>query len=278
MEFDFSKINLEALIIKHGLQIVYALVALIIGWFVVGLISRFIKKALKKGVQDAALSNFLNSLINVALKVFLFIIVASILGINTTSFAAVIGAAGLAIGLALQGSLSNFAGGVLIILLKPYRIGEFIEAKGMLGTVKDIQIFYTLLNTTDNKLIIIPNGELSNSPITNYSREPIRRVDITIGIGYGDDIKTAKDILSKSANAHPLVLKEGEEKAPSNPVIVVSSLGDSSVNIAVRSWAKTSDYWTVHNDLIEELKYKMDEAGIEIPFPQRTVWMKNENS
>ena len=240
--------------------------------------SGFIKKALKKGVQDAALSNFLNSLINVALKVFLFIIVASILGINTTSFAAVIGAAGLAIGLALQGSLSNFAGGVLIILLKPYRIGEFIEAKGMLGTVKDIQIFYTLLNTTDNKLIIIPNGELSNSPITNYSREPIRRVDITIGIGYGDDIKTAKDILSKSANAHPLVLKEGEEKAPSNPVIVVSSLGDSSVNIAVRSWAKTSDYWTVHNDLIEELKYKMDEAGIEIPFPQRTVWMKNENS
>jgi small conductance mechanosensitive channel len=278
MDFDIKKLNIEALIIKHGLQVIYALFALIIGWFVVGLISRLVKKALQKGVQDAALSNFLNTLINVALKVFLFIIVASILGINTTSFAAVIGAAGLAIGLALQGSLSNFAGGILILLLKPYRIGEFIEAKGMLGTVKDIQIFYTLLNTTDNKLIIIPNGELSNSPITNYSREAIRRVDITIGISYGDDIRTAKEIMSKTATAHPLVLKEGEEKAPSNPIIVVTSLGDSSVNIAVRSWAKTPDYWTVHNDLIEELKYKMDEAGIEIPFPQRTVWMKNESN
>ncbi|WP_338760757.1 mechanosensitive ion channel domain-containing protein [Bernardetia sp. ABR2-2B] len=277
MEFDLSKIKIEELVVTYGLQVVYALVALIIGWIIVGFISSLIKKALKKGVPDPALSNFLSSIIGVLLKVLLFIVVASIVGIDTTSFAAIIGAAGLAIGLALQGSLSNFAGGVLIILLKPYRIGEFIEAKGMLGTVKEIQIFYTLLNTTDNKLIIIPNGELSNSPITNYSREPIRRVDITIGIGYGDDIKKAKEIMSKSANAHPLVLKEGEQKAPSNPIIVVTSLGDSSVNIAVRSWAKTPDYWAVHNDLIEELKYKMDEAGIEIPFPQRTVWMKNDN-
>ena len=276
MDFDIKKINIEALILKHGLQIIYAIIALIIGWFLANFINRLIKKALHKSIHDVALANFLSSIVNVALKILLFVIVASILGINTTSFAAILGAAGLAIGLALQGSLSNFAGGVLIILLKPYRIGEFIEAKGMLGTVKAIQIFYTLLNTTDNKLIIIPNGELSNSPITNYSREPIRRVDITIGISYGDDIKTAKEIMSKSANAHPLVLKEGQENAPSNPIIVVTSLGDSSVNIAVRSWAKTSDYWTVHNDLIEELKYKMDEAGIEIPFPQRTVWMKNE--
>lgn len=276
MDFDIKKVNIEALILKHGLQVLYAIVALIVGWFLVGFISKIVKKALEKGVEDDALSNFLYSVINIALKIFLFVIVASILGINTTSFAAIIGAAGLAIGLALQGSLSNFAGGVLIILLRPYRIGEFIEAKGMMGTVKSIQIFYTMLNTTDNKLIIIPNGELSNSPITNYSREPIRRVDITIGIGYGDDIKTAKEIMSKSANAHPLVLKEGQENAPSNPVIVVTSLGDSSVNIAVRSWSKSENYWTVHNDLIEELKYKMDEANIEIPFPQRTVWMKTE--
>lgn len=278
MDFDIKKVNIEALILKHGLQVIYAIVALVIGWFLANFINKLIKKALHKTINDLALANFLSSIINVALKIFLFVIIASILGINTTSFAAIIGAAGLAIGLALQGSLSNFAGGVLIILLKPYSIGEFIEAKGMIGTVKSIQIFYTMLNTTDNKLIIIPNGELSNSPITNYSREPIRRVDITIGIGYGDDIKTAKEIMSKSANAHPLVLKEGEEKAPSNPTVIVTSLGDSSVNIAVRSWAKTPDYWTVHNDLIEELKYKMDEANIEIPFPQRTVWMKNENS
>ncbi len=275
MNFDITKVNIEALILKHGLQVIYAILALIVGWFLANFINRIIKKALNKSVQDLALANFISSLINVALKVFLFIIVASILGINTTSFAAVVGAAGLAISLALQGSLSNFAGGVLIILLKPYRIGEFIEAKGMSGTVKSIQIFYTLLNTTDNKLVIIPNGELSNSPITNYSREPIRRVDITIGISYGDDIKTAKDIMSESANAHSLVLKEGI--APSNPTVIVTSLGDSSVNIAVRSWAKTEDYWAVHNDLIEELKYKMDEANIEIPFPQRTVWMKNDN-
>ncbi|WP_338814941.1 mechanosensitive ion channel family protein [Bernardetia sp. Wsw4-3y2] len=275
MDFDIKNINIEELLVTYGLKVVYALIALVIGWVVVGFIIKLIKKALHKAINDLALANFLTSIIGVLLKVLLFIVVASIVGIDTTSFAAIIGAAGLAIGLALQGSLSNFAGGVLIILLKPYRIGEFIEAKGMLGTVKEIQIFYTLLNTTDNKLIIIPNGELSNSPITNYSREPIRRVDITIGISYGDDIKTAKEIMSKSANAHPLVLKEGD--APSNPVIVVTSLGDSSVNIAVRSWAKTPDYWSVHNDLIEELKYKMDEAGIEIPFPQRTVWMKTEN-
>lgn len=276
MDFDIKKINLETLLVTYGLNILYALIALVVGWFVVNFINKLIKKALLRGIHDVALANFLSSIINVLLKVLLFIVVASIVGIDTTSFAAIIGAAGLAIGLALQGSLSNFAGGVLIILLKPYRIGEYIEAKGMSGTVKSIQIFYTLLNTVDNKLIIIPNGELSNSPITNYSREPIRRVDITIGISYGDDIKTAKEIMSNSANAHPLVLKEGD--APSNPVVVVKSLGDSSVNLAVRSWAKTPDYWTVHNDLIEELKYKMDEAGIEIPFPQRTVWLKNEEN
>jgi small conductance mechanosensitive channel len=276
MDFDIKKLNIEALILKHGLQIIYAIVALVIGWFIANFINRLIKKGLHKSINDLALANFLSSLVNVALKIILFIIVASIVGINTTSFAAILGAASLAIGLALQGSLSNFAGGILIILLKPYSIGEFIEAKGMTGTVKSIQIFYTLLNTTDNKLIIIPNGELSNSPIINYSREPIRRVDITIGISYGDDIRTAKEIMSKTANAHPLVLKE--DHAPSNPIIVVTSLGDSSVNIAVRSWAKTPDYWSVHNDLIEELKYKMDEAGIEIPFPQRTVWMKTEGN
>jgi small conductance mechanosensitive channel len=278
MNFDIKKLDIEALLLKHGLQVIYAIIALVIGWFLANFINRLIKKALRKSIQDVALANFLSTLVNVALKILLFVIVASILGINTTSFAAILGAAGLAIGLALQGSLSNFAGGILILLLKPYRIGEFIEAKGMSGTVKEIQIFYTLLNTTDNKLVVVPNGELSNSPIINYSREPIRRVDITIGISYGDDIRTAKEIMSKTANAHPLVLKEGEEKAPSNPTIIVASLGDSSVNIAVRSWVKTENYWTVHNELIEELKYKMDEAGIEIPFPQRTVWMKTESN
>ncbi len=274
MDFNIKNINIEALLVTYGLKVLYAIIALVLGWIIVNFVSKLIKKGLHKAIQDIALANFLNSIIGVFLKILLFIIVASILGINTTSFAAILGAAGLAIGLALQGSLSNFAGGILILLLKPYRIGEFIEAKGMTGTVKEIQIFYTLLNTTDNKLIIIPNGELSNSPITNYSREPLRRVDITVGIGYGDDIRTAKEIMSKAANAHPLVLKEGD--APANPTIIVASLGDSSVNIAVRSWAKTPDYWTVYNELIEELKYKMDEAGIEIPFPQRTVWMKNE--
>lgn len=276
MDFDIKKINFEALLVTYGLKVLYAIIALVLGWILVSFISKLIKKGLYKAIQDIALANFLNSIIGVFLKILLFIIVASILGINTTSFAAILGAAGLAIGLALQGSLSNFAGGILILLLKPYRIGEFIEAKGMTGTVKEIQIFYTILNTTDNKLIIIPNGELSNSPIINYSREPLRRVDITIGIGYGDDIRTAKEIMSKAANAHPLVLKEGD--APSNPTVIVASLGDSSVNISVRSWAKTPDYWTVYNELIEELKYKIDEAGIEIPFPQHTVWMKNDSN
>lgn len=275
MNFDIKNINIEELIVTYGLRVVYAIIALVVGWIIVSFISKLTKRALKKAMPDQALANFLSSIIDVLLKILLFIIVASVVGIDTTSFAAILGAAGLAVGLALQGSLSNFAGGVLILLLKPYKAGEFIEAKGMSGIVKEIQVFYTLLNTTDNKLIIIPNGELSNSPITNYSREPIRRVDITIGISYGDDIKTAKEIMTKAANAHPLVLKEGD--APANPAILVTSLGDSSVNIAVRSWVKTVDYWTVYAELIEELKYKMDEAGIEIPFPQRTVWMRNED-
>ncbi|AFM04243.1 small-conductance mechanosensitive channel [Bernardetia litoralis DSM 6794] len=272
MNFDFQNLKVEELVVTYGLPILYALATLVIGWIIVGFINGIAKKALKKSVPDVALANFLSSIIGVLLKVLLFIVVASIVGIDTTSFAAIIGAAGLAIGLALQGSLSNFAGGVLILLLKPYKIGEFIEAKGMLGVVKEIQVFYTLINTTDNKLVIIPNGELSNSPIINYSREPIRRVDITIGIGYGDDIRTAKDIMLKTAAAHSLVLK-----GDNAPAVLVGSLGDSSVNIILRAWANTDDYWTVHNDLIEELKYKMDEAKIEIPFPQRTVWMKNDN-
>lgn len=276
MDFNLENLNIEELVVTYGLQVVYAIIALIIGWIIVGFISNLAKKAFKKAIPDVALANFLSSIVGVLLKVLLFIVVASVVGIDTTSFAAIIGAAGLAVGLALQGSLSNFAGGVLILLLKPYKIGEFIEAKGMSGVVKEIQVFYTLLNTVDNKLVIIPNGELSNSPITNYSREPIRRVDITMGIGYGDDIKTAKEIMTKVANSHPLVLKEGE--APADPAILVTSLGDSSVNIAVRSWAKTADYWTVYTQILEELKYKMDEAGIEIPFPQRTVWMKNDSN
>jgi len=187
------------------------------------------------------------------------------LGIETTSFIAVLGAACLAIGLALQGSLANFAGGVLILIFRPYKVGDFVEAAGQSGIVKSIEIFSTVLTTGDNKTIILPNGSISNSAVINYSTQETRRVDLVFGIGYDDDIRKAKDLLGALINADKRILKDPE------PMVVVSNLGDSSVDITTRSWVNAADYWGVYFDLVENVKLAFDEEGISIPYPQTDV-------
>ena len=223
-----------------------------------------------KGKVEISLQRFLISLIAVGLKVLLLISVASMVGIATTSFIAMLGAATFAVGMALQGSLSNFAGGVLILLLKPFKVGDAIEAQGFVGKVHEIQIFNTLVKTFDNKMIYIPNGSLSNGNITNYSQEPIRRVDMTFGISYGDDIKKAKDILTKLVNADTRILKDPA------PLIAVSNLGDSSVDFAVKVWCDTAEYWNIYFDMLENVKLTFDQENISIPFPQTDVHLFKE--
>ncbi len=253
--------QLKEVVIDYAPKIVAALVILIIGLFVINMIVRLAKSIMKKRGLDATLQKFLGNLLSWTLKILLFVVVASKLGVETTSFAAVIGAAGLAIGLALQGSLSNFAGGVLIMIFKPFKIGDLIEAQGVIGVVKEIQIFTTQLNTPTNKLAIIPNGSLSNGNIINYSAEGILRVDHVIGVSYDADIKQTKEVLMKVMQDNSKVLKDPA------PAVTVSELADSSVNFAVRPWTKTADYWDVYFDVLENAKIALDAAGIEIPYP-----------
>lgn len=242
-------------------KVIAALVILIIGLFAIGMIVRLAKRLMKKRGIDATLQKFLGNLLGWVLKILLFVVVASKLGVETTSFAAVIGAAGLAIGLALQGSLSNFAGGVLIMIFKPFKIGDLIEAQGVIGVVKEIQIFTTKLNTPGNKLAIIPNGSLSNGNILNYSAEGVLRVDHVIGVSYDADIKKTKEVLMKVMNNNSKVLKDPV------PTVNVSELADSSVNFAVRPWTTTENYWDVYFEVLEDAKIALDAAGIEIPYP-----------
>jgi small conductance mechanosensitive channel len=249
------------IVVDYAPKIVAALVILIIGLFVINMIVRLAKRIMKKRGIDATLQKFLGNLLGWTLKILLFVVVASKLGMETTSFAAVIGAAGLAIGLALQGSLSNFAGGVLIMIFKPIKIGDLIEAQGVTGVVKEIQIFTTQLNTPGNKLAIIPNGALSNGNIINYTAEGTLRIDHVIGVSYDADIKQTKDVLMKVLTANSKVLKDP------TPTVNVFELADSSVNFAVRPWVNAADYWDVYFDVLEDAKIALDAAGIEIPYP-----------
>jgi small conductance mechanosensitive channel len=248
-----------------------ALLWLVIGWWLIKIVIRYLKRFFQKSNHDPALVKFLLNLANGILLVLLLISVVGMLGIETTSFIAILGAAGLAIGLALQGSLSNFAGGVLILLLKPFRLGDWIEVNGISGSVKDISMFYTKLNTFGNQLAIIPNGELSNENIINYSAEDKRRDAITIGISYDSNIKLAKDVLMD-------LLKEQEDilEDPA-PAVVVTELADSAVNLSVRFWAKNDVFWDRHWYTIEEAKTRLEAAGISIPFPQRDVHFFNHS-
>lgn len=247
-----------------------ALVILIVGLQVIRFLSKSFNKILTKRNVDESLKPFLKSLFYNILFILLILSVLSTVGIQMTSFVAILGAAGLAVGLSLQGTLQNFAGGVIILTIKPFKIGDFIEAQGFAGTVKAIYIFNTVLNTPDNKRIVIPNGKLSNESVTNYSAEDTRRVDMVFGIGYGDDIKKAKEVLERIVKSDERVL---EEPAYS---IKVASLGDSSVNFNVRPWVKTDDYWGLYWDFQERVKLEFDKEGISIPFPQRDVHIYNE--
>ncbi|MEE4257444.1 MAG: mechanosensitive ion channel domain-containing protein [Bacteroidales bacterium] len=252
-------------ITDYGPRVLGALVVLILGLWLISWITKLTKKGFRKGKVDESLIPFLASLVNWTLKALLFISVASMIGIATTSFIAVIGAAGLAIGLALQGTLGNFAGGVIILLFKPYKVGDLIEAQGFLGVVEEIQIFVTKMRSPQNELIIIPNGAISNGSLQNYTETPHRRVDCTIGISYDSDIKKAREVLMGVLTSHPKVLKDPE------PVVMVSNLGDSSVDLAVRPHVDPADYWDVYFYIYEEGKIALDKAGITIPFPQRDV-------
>ena len=253
------------MLMEYGPQLILAIVVLVIGLWIINRFVSLIRKTMESRGVDAALRGFLASLFNVTFKALLLISVAGMVGIETTSFIAILGAAGLAIGLALQGTLANFAGGVLVLLFKPYRVGDFIDAQGVLGTVSEIQIFNTVLKTGDNKVIIVPNGAISNGIITNYSRESTRRVDFVFGIGYDDDIDRAKTVLNRLISADDRILSDPE------PLVVVSELAGSSVNFTVRAWVQAADYWGVYFAMTEKVKIAFDQEGISIPYPQTDV-------
>ena len=252
---------IKNLLIEYSPKVLTALFILIIGLFIIQMIIKMSKKLMEKRNVDETLQKFLINLLGWTLKILLFVSVVAKLGIETTSFAAILAAAGLAIGLALQGSLTNFAGGALIMIFKPFKIGEIIEAQGELGVVKEIEIFTTKLVGLSNKEIIIPNGALSNGNIINYTSLGTRRVDLVFGVGYDSDIKESKNVLMNILKSHPKILDTPE------PTVTVLELADSSVNFAVRPWCKTEDYWKVYFDVTEQTKIELDKAGIEIPYP-----------
>ena len=261
--------KLEEILVDYTPKVLTALAILIIGLFAIKLIVNASKKIMKKRDVDITLQKFFSNLLGWTLKILLFVTVVSKLGVATTSFAAIIGAAGLAVGLALQGSLANFAGGALIMIFKPFKIGDLIEAQGEIGVVKEIEIFTTKLIGLSNKEIIIPNGSLSNGNIVNYSATGTRRVDLVFGVGYDSDIKQTKDVLMNVLTSHPKVLKDPA------PTVNVLELADSSINFAVRPWSTTADYWDVYFDITENVKEALDKAGIEIPYPHQ-VEIKKE--
>jgi len=259
--------QLQAVVADYGLQVIGALATLIIGIWIAKLLAKSLGKVLNKREVDPILVKFLVSLAKVGLITFVIISAAAQIGIQTASFVAIIGAAGLAIGFALQGSLSNLAAGVMLIIFKPVKVGDYIEGGGAAGSVEAVGIFITTLLTPDNKVVYIPNSTLTGGNITNYSAKDTRRVDMVFGIGYSDDIDKAKKVIDEVLSADARVLKYPA------PQIVVSELADSSVNFNVRPWVKTSDYWGLYFDTTEMIKKKFDEQNISIPFPQRDVHM-----
>ena len=246
-------------------NVIMAIIIFFVGLWVIRLINRMVRGFFKRKDYDETLESFLQSFISIALKVMLFVLVVTQLGVKTSSLVAIIGAAGLAIGLALQGSLANFAGGVLILIFKPFKVGDFISAQGVDGTVKEISIFNTKLNTFGNQIAIIPNGQLSNDNIINYNMESTRRDKIDVGIGYGSNIKEAKEILLQICAENENINKEPA------PEVYVGNLGDSSVDLTLRFWANNDVFWPAHFYVMEEIKLRFDAAGIEIPFPQRVM-------
>jgi small conductance mechanosensitive channel len=255
----------KGLLAQYGVRVVAAIAILIVGWIAAKTVQSLVRRMLKKGRVDAALVSFVSSLTYVALMAFVIIAALSQLGVQTASFVAVVGAAGLAVGLALQGSLGNFASGVLIIIFKPFRVGDYVEGGGVAGIVEEISIFTTELKSPDNKKIIVPNGKMMGDNIVNYTAKEIRRLDLVAGVSYKDDLDKVRKVLADILAADERVLKDPA------PTIGVLELGDSSVNFAVRPWVKTQDYWDVFFATQEKIKKQFDAQGISIPFPQRDV-------
>ncbi len=249
----------------YGIKLVSAILIFIIGRWIAGFLRNLIVKVMTKSNVDSTLISFLSHVTYSALLIFVILASLGQLGIETTSFIAVIGAAGLAVGLALQGSLSNFAAGVLMIIFRPFKVGDLIEAAGVLGTVEEIQIFTTQVKTPDNKAVIIPNAKLTSDNITNFTAKPERRVDLVFGVSYSDDIDKVKDIIKDVLSQDDRIL------ADPPPTIGLVELGDSSVNFVVRPWATPADYWDVYFNINEKMKKRFDAEGISIPFPQRDV-------
>jgi len=257
--------QITGMAVLYGPKLIGAILVWIIGGWVIKVIGRVVKRALNKGGADPSLKPFLTGIVNGLLKVMLVITVLGMLGIEMTSFIAIIGAVGLAIGLAMSGTLQNFAGGVMILIFKPFKVGDVIEAQGYAGSVSEIQIFNTILKTPDNKTIIIPNGGLSTSSMINYSTEAKRRVDWTIGVGYGDDLDKAREVIKRLCDEDLRILKDPDV------FIAVSALADSSVNFTVRAWVNAPDYWGVYFELNEKVYKTFAKEGLNIPFPQMDV-------
>jgi small conductance mechanosensitive channel len=265
MEMEEYVEEAGSMILTYAPKVLLAILVLIIGLWIIKRISRGMTNLMTKRNVDPSLIPFLRGLIGVLLKVMLVISVVSMLGVETTSFIAILGAAGLAVGLALSGTLQNFAGGVMILIFKPFKVGDFIDAQGHMGTVREIQIFNTIMKTPDNKTVIIPNGGLATGSMVNFSTEPTRRVDMSFGIGYSDDIDKAKSILMRLLEEDERVLKDPA------PAVAVAELADSSVNFNVRPWVNAGDYWGVYLDMQEKVKKAFDAEGVSIPFPQMDV-------
>ncbi len=268
MEFDFQPILDFAY--EYGPKLIGALLILIIGKWVIKMIIKAVERIFRTSNFDDSLKSFLKSMISVILNIILIITVLGMVGVEVTSFIAPLGAAGLALGMALSGTLQNFAGGVMLLLFKPFKVGDLIESQGYLGTVKEIQIFVTILLTPENKTVFLPNGAVSNNEITNYAAQGKIRVDLVVGISYNSSIDKAKEIIYGLMSNHKSIISDPA------PFVGVLELGDSSVNLAIRSYTQPKDYWVVYFELLQQIKLALDDNGIEIPFPQRVVHQINK--
>ena len=268
--FDIVLQKIIDMALSAGKHILIAGVLFVVGRFIVRMLNRVVSKMLQRRHVDAGVQTFLRSLVNIVLNILLVITVIGALGVNTTSFAALLASAGVAIGMALSGNLQNLAGGLIVLLFKPYRVDDFIEVQGVQGKVREIQIFHTILVTVDNKVVYIPNGSTSSAVIVNYSREATRRVEWTIGIDYGEDVERARTAITDVLEADSRVLKEPA------PFVAVSTLADSSVNIVVRVWVATENYWDVYHDTYRRIYDTFNGKGINFPFPQQTVHIVRE--
>ncbi len=263
--------DLEALVVPFAKSFVTALIVFVVGFKLINFLVKRIKNGKVFKNMDASAAGFIASFISIALKIIVIVSVVAILGVPMSSIIALIASAGVAIGLAVQGALSNLVGGLMILLFKPFRAGDYVEAQSVSGTVREISVFYTILVTPDNKVITVPNGSLTNSVITNYSTEKLRRVDIAISASYDNDIETVKETMLKVASSCDKILEE-----PAKPAAVALNYGENGINYALRVWCEGADYWTVYFQLTEDLRNAFKDKNIEIPYPQMEVRLKKD--